>query len=83
VHLEGGGGALQGHVVTDQLQRVGAGDPQAEGVMAQLSQAAVERAVARWVADDTGAEIGWTKRGHNPDQHRPASMSSGRVRDAA
>ena len=82
VHLEGGGRALQGHVVAGQLERVGARDPQVEGVMAQPSQAAVERPVARQVADDPGAQVSSAQRGQNADQHRPAPVRPGRLRDA-
>jgi len=41
VDLEGGGGPLQGDVVAGQLERVGAGDAEAEGDLAEPAQATV------------------------------------------
>jgi hypothetical protein len=35
MHLEGGGGTLEGHVLAAQLQRVSTRDPQVKGVATQ------------------------------------------------
>jgi hypothetical protein len=52
-----------------------------EGVVACPSQTAVERPVARQVADGTGVEVGSAQRGQDADEHRPAPVRAGRVRD--
>jgi len=81
VHLEGGVGALQGDVVAGQLERVGAGDADAEGDLAEPAQATVQRPVARQIADRTGVQVSAAQRGQDANQRWPAPVPPGRIRD--
>ncbi len=79
VHLERAVRPLQRDILAGQLERVLARDPDAERVLAEPPQAAVQRPVTRHIRHDAGTEVSLPQGGQNANQREPACVVSGRV----
>ena len=83
VHLERRVRPFRRDLIADQGERIGAGDMDAERVLAQPAQAVAQGAIARRVRDHGAPEIARAEGGQDADHRDPAAVRAGRPRDRA